>query len=413
MSDGQHPWERKNVTDRLDWTAGSPARPPEKPVAETGGPSPTSAGRPSRLRGLMSTGLVALLAAAAGGLISGTAVALLSGENDGQPPAAVSTSGSSPAGVTRVDVTSAISEVAAAGRASVVRIESERRSDGRRTTDVGSGVVIDDKGHIVTNAHVVLGTSALRIFLSDGTERQAFLIGHDAPFSDVAVLQIGLDGPPPLPIGDSSALRPGDSVVAVGNPLSEFAGSVTVGVVSGVDRVRVFDSVRNDDLIQTDAALNSGNSGGALLNLAGQLVGMPTAVLRESNSGQPVQGIGFAIPSNRLLEIARLIIEAGGSPARPTLGIDHVDLSPEVAVRAGLQPGTTGALVTSVAEGSPASLAGVRLGDVITRIGQFELGSDRPLLNALMEFSPEQSVTVYLARNGQTIETQVRLGRRS
>lgn len=355
---------------------------------------------------------VSVFAALVGGFAGGAAVAFLTEESPAGDPRTLP-SGALPAGVTRVDVTSAVSEVAELGRTSVVRIESERRSDGRRTTDVGSGVVIDDSGHIVTNAHVVLGTSALRVFLADGTERQAFLIGHDSPFTDVAVLQIGLDGPPPLSIGDSSALQPGETVIAVGNPLSEFAGSVTVGVVSGVNRIRLFDGVRNDDLIQTDAALNNGNSGGALLNLAGQFVGMPTAVLRESNSGQPVEGIGFAIPSNRLLAVAESIIKNGGSLPRPSLGMEHADLTAEVAVRAGLLPGTTGALVTAVVQGGPAGAAGIRPGDVVTRIGEYEIGDDRPLLNALMEYAPEQSVTVYLARNGQSIETQVRLGRRS
>lgn len=410
MTESRHPWERQAAADRLDWHA-DPAIARDPPGAEAPSPEPHPepvSGRP----GLGITAAIAAFAAVIGGIAGGSAVAYFADETTDAGP--VQTTGNAPlAGVTQVEITSAISEVASSGRASVVRIESERQSDGRRITDVGSGVVIDDRGHIVTNAHVVLGTSALRVFLADGTERQAFLIGHDAPFTDVAVLQIGLDGPPPLAIGDSSALQPGVTVVAVGNPLSDFAGSVTVGVVSGVNRVRLFDGVRNDDLIQTDAALNNGNSGGALLNLAGQLVGMPTAVLRESNSGQPVQGIGFAIPSNRLHSIAASIIAEGGSLPRPSLGIDHADLTPEIAVRAGMQPGTKGALVTAVVEGGPAGSAGIRPGDVITRIGEYELGDARPLLNALMEYAPEQSVTVYLARNGQNIETQVRLGRRS
>ena len=406
MSDGRHPWERQAAADRLDWQAES-----------AGSPEPERAGGPatepvSKRAGLGIIAAVAALAALVGGIAGGSAVAFLTDESPASEPDPVAPSAAA-AGVTRVDITSAVLDVAASGRASVVRIESERRSDGRRITDVGSGVVIDDRGHIVTNAHVVLGTSALRVFLADGTERQAFLIGHDAPFTDVAVLQIGLDGPPPLTIGDSAALQPGETVVAVGNPLSEFAGSVTVGVVSGVNRVRMFDGVRNADLIQTDAALNNGNSGGALLNLAGQFVGMPTAVLRESNSGQPVQGIGFAIPSNRLLAVAESIIATGDSPLRPSLGMEHADLTAEIAARAGLVPGTAGALVVAVVEGGPAGAADIRPGDVVTRIGEYEIGDDRPLLNALMEYAPEQSVTVYLARNGQNIETQVRLGRRS
>ncbi|MEZ4482516.1 MAG: trypsin-like peptidase domain-containing protein [Dehalococcoidia bacterium] len=411
MTDEPPVWARRTGTDRLDWATGKPDPGPSE-TEEGPPPGQPGAGRTAANRSLLLVAAVGFLAALIGGVAGGTVVAIVK-DDSSAPLSATSPGENRTTAATRVDITSAISDAAATGRASVVRIESERRTGGQQITDVGSGVVIDAAGHIVTNAHVVLGTSSLRVFLADGTERQAFLIGHDAPFTDIAVLQIGLDGPPPLPVGDSSALQPGETVVAVGNPLSDFAGSVTVGVISGVNRVQVFDGVRNDDLIQTDAALNNGNSGGALLNLAGQFVGMPTAVLRESSSGLPVEGIGFAIPSNRLVAIAGEIIARGGALPRPSLGIDHADLTPEAAVRAGLPPGTGGAVVTAVNEGGPAGMAGIQPGYVVTRVGDYEVSFDEPLLNALMPHDPEQTVTVYLARNGQTIETRVRLGRRS
>ncbi len=314
-------------------------------------------------------------------------------------------------GTVRVEITGAVAEAAAAGQASVVRIESRIR--GRNGFDVGSGVVIDDEGHIVTNAHVVTGTDVLRVFLPTGEEVAAILLGHDAPFTDVAVLRIAPGLASPIKPGDATALQPGDTVLAVGNPLSEFANSVSVGVVSGVNRVRTLDGFRYADLIQTDAALNNGNSGGALVNLAGQFVGMPTAVIRESIAGDPVAGIGFAIPAQHVLEIASAIITRGAPIERADLGIGSVEITADVVRAANLPTGTEGVLVTEVLNGGPAGTAGILPGDVLKSIDGLEIGIETPLLNALVDKEPEQTVTVLLDRKGSIVETRVRLGRRS
>lgn len=355
--------------------------------------------------------VVAILSALGGGLVAGLVVAW-AGPGGGEPAAEAPALGRAATLVT-VEHTSAVAEAAARGRASVVKIVSTRKTAGGGTEqDVGSGVVIDGQGHIITNAHVVLGTETLQVFLPDGTEQPAILIGHDAPFTDLAVLQVGPGKAQPIEAGDSSSLVLGESVVAIGNPLSEYDGSISTGVVSGLGRRQLLDAVQQDDLIQTDAALNTGNSGGALVNLRGQLVGMPTLVLRESRSGLAVEGIGFALPSNRILEVARGIIAAGGAYPRPTLALDHIDISREIAERNPRLAVDQGALVRAVTPGGPASDAGIVAGDIVTRVGKAEVNREGPLLNALAGLKPGDTVTIVLNRGGRIIELEVRLGQR-
>lgn len=365
-------------------------------------------GRAPRWRG---AALLALAAALVSGVTGGVIGALLAG--DGQSNnAPIATSANGPAAQLSVEQTSAITEVAGRTRPSIVRIVSSRAVAGGTGRDIGSGVVIDAQGTIVTNQHVIAGTEQLRVMVN-GEERSAIVVGHDFPFTDVAVLRTTPGGLVAAEIGDSERLTLGESVVAIGNPLGELDGSVSTGVVSGLKRQRVFDNVLQEDLIQTDAALNQGNSGGGLFNLRGQFVGMPTALIRASARGAPVEGIGFALPSNRVLSIARRIIEANGSIARPDLGIEHLDLTPEVASRfprIGLEDG---AVVVTVAPGGPANAVGIVAGDVITSVGGQAVSRQRPLLNAIMDLPPGQPVRVVLNRGGRIIEAEVRLGRRS
>ena len=414
MQGGEEGEQReRRAVDGLDWRppAVSPlgGSGPETVVQPSAQPiPPPPAGRAQFGAGLLIT--VAAAAALAGGLVSGAVVSQFSNDGGSSRPSGPT----APSGTTlSVQQTSAIADVAAQARPAVVRVDSSKRAAGGKEHDVGSGVIIDQQGHVITNAHVVLNTDSLKVVLSDGTERPAILIGHDYPFTDVAVLQISPGRLTSIEIGDSSALHLGDSVVAIGNPLAEFDGSVSVGVVSGLNRRRTFDSVRQDDLLQTDAAVNNGNSGGALLNLKGQFIGMPTAVLRQSRTGQAVEGIAFALPSNRLMPIVAGIIAANGAYPRPSLGVDHLDLSDEVLQRAPRLAVTEGALVTGTVAEGPGAAAGIQAGDVITRVGDIAVGRDTPLLNALMAYEPGQVARVVLNRNGRIIELEVRLARRS
>ena len=408
-TDGEQ--RERRAVDGLDWRPpplkDSPEiSPPPTPVPGFQPPAPAQSATPR-------TGLLIAVAAGAallGGLVSGGIVARFANDRG----IATSSKATAFAGTTlSVEQTSAIADVASRARPAVVRVDSSKRAGSGTEHDIGSGVLIDQQGHVITNAHVVLNTDALKVVLSDGTERPAILIGHDYPFTDVAVLQISPGRLTAAEIGDSSTLHLGDAVVAIGNPLAEFDGSVSVGVVSGLNRRRVFDSVRQDDLLQTDAAVNNGNSGGALLNLKGQFIGMPTAVLRQSRTGQTVEGIAFALPSNRLMTIVNRIIAEGGGYPRPSLGLEHLDINDEVLQRAPRLAVTEGAFVTSVVAGGAGGTAGILVGDVITRVGNTAVNREGPLLNALMSFDPGQTARVVLNRNGRIIELEVRLARRS
>ena len=361
---------------------------------------------PARTNWLALGGL-ALLAATLGGVIGGSVVQQFGGDN------APDKSVAAPTQALTVEQTSAIADTASAARPSVVRIESTKRTASGTEQDVGSGVILDTQGHILTNAHVVLGTDSLKVILADGSERGAILLGHDSPFTDVAVLQIGPGNLTPMPIGDSAALKLGETVVAIGNPLAEFDGSVSVGVVSGLSRSRNFDGVLQDDLIQTDAAVNNGNSGGALVNLKGQFVGMPTAILRTTRSGTSVEGIAFALPANRLLSIASVIIRDGGQYPRPTMQMDHQDLTTDVLPRLGRLSVRQGALVLALIPNGAADKAGIQAGDIVTSISDHPIDPDHPLYNVLMGFAPGDTVKVVLNRNGRIIEAEVRLALRS
>jgi len=185
-----------------------------------------------------------------------------------------------------------------------MQVRSRRGGSGTAVAE-GSGVIIDAQGHILTNAHVVQGATKLEVVFNDGSTTSAQLVGADAT-KDIAVLQVSGNVPAYLTLGDSSALQLGETVIAIGSPLGTYSGSVTVGVVSGLDRS--VQGASQDHLIQTDAAINSGNSGGPLLNLNGEVIGINTLVVRQTNSGDIAEGLGFAIPSNTLATVVMQIL---------------------------------------------------------------------------------------------------------
>lgn len=263
----------------------------------------------------------------------------------------------------------------------------------------GSGVIVSPEGYIITNHHVIEGAEKIEVVYRDGTTVPARLVGSDA-LADVAVLQVSGPLPGVARWGNSDTLNPGQTVIAIGSPLGEFRNTVTVGVVSALGRsLERDDGYAMQDLIQTDAAINRGNSGGPLMNLAGEVVGINTMVVRGGSS--QAEGLGFAIAANTAQAISAQLIEKG-YVARPYLGISWQAVNPATA-RANRLGVEWGALVRSVRDGSPALAAGLQRGDILTRVGNYPLGEKTSFVTALMNYQPGDTVEVDVWRNGQTL----------
>jgi len=272
----------------------------------------------------------------------------------------------------------------------------------------GSGVFITDQGYILTNNHVVEGTKQVTIVLSDGTEEQATIVGTD-PYSDIAVLKTDGKVPAVATLGNSDALDPGESVIAIGSPLGNFKNTVTVGVVSATGRsIDTGNGYQIEDLIQTDAAINHGNSGGPLVDLAGEVIGINTLIVRNTNSGDVAEGLGFAIPVNTAQVIAQQLIQKGYF-ARPYIGINYQPIDPNIAARYNL-PAQWGVYVTEVTNGGPASNAGLQQGDIITKVGDVALDETHTYVNTLFTFKPGDQITLNVMRNGKDTQVQITLG---
>ncbi len=272
----------------------------------------------------------------------------------------------------------------------------------------GTGFFITDQGYIITNNHVVEGTKEVNIVLSDGTQEKATIVGTDL-YSDVAVLKTDGKVPAAAKLGNSDVLKPGESVIAIGSPLGNFKNTVTVGVVSATGRsIDTGNGYQIEDLIQTDAAINHGNSGGPLVNLAGEVIGINTLIVRNTNNGDVAEGLGFAIPVNTAQAVAQQIIQKGYF-ARPYLGISFQPINPDIAANYNL-PAKWGVYVTDVASGSPASQAGLQQGDIITKVGNVALDETHSYINTLFTFKPGDQVTLEVVRGNQTTQVQVKLG---
>ena len=280
----------------------------------------------------------------------------------------------------------------------------------------GSGVVIDAKGYIVTNNHVVANNSALQVIFSDGRTVNATLVGSD-DISDLAVLKVDGTVPGVATLGDSSKLRPGQMVVAIGSALGDFQNTVTTGVISGLNRKLQRDNgIPMEDLIQTDAAINHGNSGGPLLDLQGEVIGINTAVVRASGQGDVAEGLGFSIPVNTVKTITSQLIAKGRVP-RPYLGVNTRLVTPAMASYFGLRDESGrlldhGVVVVSVTPGSPAETVGLRVGDVILDINGQQIDETNVLANILTHFAVNDKVTLTVVRNSQTIKVPVTLTER-
>jgi len=272
----------------------------------------------------------------------------------------------------------------------------------------GTGFFITDQGYILTNNHVVEGTKEVNIILSDGTEQTAAIVGTDL-YSDIAVLKTDGNVPAVARLGNSDILKPGESVIAIGSPLGNFKNTVTVGVVSATGRsIDTGNGYQVENLIQTDAAINHGNSGGPLVDLAGEVIGINTLIVRNTGSGDVAEGLGFAIPVNTAQVVAQQIIQKGYF-ARPYLGINFQPINPDIAAQYNL-PAQWGVYVTKVADNSPASRAGLQQGDIITKIGDAALDETHSYVNTLFTFKPGDQITLEVVRGNETMQIQVSLG---
>ena len=283
----------------------------------------------------------------------------------------------------------------------------------------GSGFVIDaQQGYVATNNHVVenvrgAGTgSSFDVIFSDNRTVRASLVGRD-PQTDVAVLRVPAQNLVAAPLADSDQAPVGAHVLAIGSPLGEFQNTVTEGVISAKGR-RVQESadVFLEDMLQTDAAINPGNSGGPLIWVAAkQVVGMNTLVQVDPTTDTIAQGLGFAVSSNTIRDIANELIK-NGQVVRGFIGISYLPLTPRQAISLGLS-GTAGITVQQVVAGSPAASAGIRVGDVITKVNDQAIDQDHPLTSIMLKTRPGDKVRLTVIRGGQTQIVELTLGRQS
>ena len=269
----------------------------------------------------------------------------------------------------------------------------------------GSGFIFTDDGYVLTNFHVIDGASAVKVTMYDGTAYDAMIVGYDKS-NDIAVLKIDAQGLTPVILGDSNSINVGDTVVAIGNPLGELTFSLTSGVVSALDREVTFSGGISMDLIQTDCAINSGNSGGALFNLYGEVVGITNAKYSGSGTGEAsIDNIGFAIPINSVRNIVESIIE-DGFISKPYLGVSVLTVSEDVKSY-GLP---AGASVQEITKNSPAEKAGLQINDIITKVGDTEIATSEELVDIVAESSPGDVLVLTVYRNTQIITVEVTVG---
>ncbi|HEX8918996.1 MAG TPA: trypsin-like peptidase domain-containing protein, partial [Chloroflexota bacterium] len=274
-------------------------------------------------------------------------------------------------------------------------------------TAMGSGLIVDSEGHIVTNNHVVQNQTSLQVIFSDGKKAPARLVGTDA-VSDLAVIKVDAAVPAVAVFGDSDKLELGQPVVAIGSALGNFRNTVTAGVVSGLNRNLDDPSapaLRN--LIQTDAAINHGNSGGPLIDLNGRVVGINVAVVRTTTGtlGDVAEGLGFAIPANSVQTVSAQLIKSG-VVSRPFVGISYQLITPQIAAYYDL-PRNDGILVTDVQAGSPAAKAGLTANSIITKFDGVTLNSDTSMLELLMKHKIGDNVSLTYLPSGASAEKTV------
>ena len=379
----------------------------------------------SRLVTLLIIAAVVALAigAVAGGIAGGIAGYRLASDrlSERPLPATNFNAGAQQAGMTQAtplsmpvqESSETVDAVQKAGPAVVTVITTLPRPTGQQRsqspvdpTASGSGIILDTAGNILTNNHVIDGYVKVQVIFADGSQADAKVVGADA-LADLAVLKVDVPVPAVAVIGNSDALTPGQHVLAIGSALGDFRNTVTYGIVSGIGRRLPGVDYRLDDLIQTDAAINHGNSGGPLINLAGQVVGINVAIYRGSGltDDTTVEGVGFAIPIDTAKLVADQIINSG-KVTRAYIGVSYQMLTPQLASFYKTKE-QQGAYVTNVIAGTPADKAGMKAEDVIVEIGGKKLSDTYSLFAALLRYKPGDSVPMKLMRGSDQIPVSV------
>ncbi len=331
-------------------------------------------------------------------------------------PTVVGGQASGPPRLPVVDLASVVEQV----KPAVVTVVNQRQvgdllEQREQEAGRGTGFIIDQAGHVVTNEHVVRGGDAFQVILSDGSVRPATVVGAD-PQSDLAVVRIEGDGEAPAVVefGDSEALRQGQPVLAIGSPLGDFTGTVTDGIVSALNRdfpgaARQGEAAYTN-LIQHNAAINPGNSGGPLFDLNGRVIGVNTLGIPQTPGGIPAQGLFFAIPSNTVSRIATQLINEGRA-IYPYLGISYQEVVPEIA-RVYDLPADFGAFVLEVVPRGPAAGAGIAPGDIVVAIGGRPIDAESSFTEALFAASPGETVAIEYLRGDDRRTAEVELEER-
>lgn len=395
--------------------------PPTEPGPAFTAPQPPQEMKPAkkhkgRVKKVLGSALALVLVAAvgfgggwAGYLVASSNAqannALLPGSNTGASQSDPSTT-VLPSGSADGDSLS-MKDVSAMVQPSVVVITTEKVTTGGLwgqyvESGAGSGVVMSNDGYIITNNHVVEGATNVLVTTSDGTEYTGTVVGSDSQ-SDIAVVKVDASGLKPAVMGDSDSLAVGEEVLAVGNPLGNLGGTVTNGIISALNRTINVEG-RTMTLIQTNAAVSPGNSGGGLFNMAGQLVG----IVNAKSNGENAEGLGFAIPVNTARQVAQELVENGYVTGRPALGVTVIS-----GEQAAQYFGGTGVYIVSITEGGAAETAGLKSGDRIVSVDGQLVESTTDLTNILSEHTVGDTVELQISRNRQLYTVQVTLGEKT
>ena len=408
----------------------APARPPETSTGNGGttpppaGPEPqAAASKPPKKRrkhsgGRIARSAVALVLAAAMGFAGGFVGARVGNAGNKVVIQQVERTDSSAASGTAVSsggmTTSQVSEMVSP---SVVVITTEQvvysqwswYGQNQVESGAGSGVIISSDGYILTCAHVVSGASQITVTIGD-TDYTATVVGEDDT-SDVAVLKIDATGLTPATVGDSDSLSVGDSVLAVGNPLGELGGTVTSGIVSALNRsvtIQGTSSTNTMSLIQMDASVSPGNSGGGLFNMNGELIGLVNA----KSSSSDAEGLGFAIPINDAIQVAQDLLENGYVSGRPYMGITYIAVT-DAQTAAQFNVNAYGVYVVDVVQGGPADKAGLKVGDRIVSIDGTEIAQKDDLGTLMQQHTAGDTLSITVARDGQMQTVSLTLGEKN